>query len=63
MNMTLRRTALIATLLASLAGLTACFPLMLGGAVGGALVATDRRTSGAVVEDEGIELRLSLIHI
>ncbi|MDO8439619.1 MAG: BON domain-containing protein [Polaromonas sp.] len=39
-------------------GLTACFPLVLGGAVaGGALVAIDRRTSGAQLEDEGIELR------
>ncbi len=37
--------------------LTACFPLVLGGAAAGALVAIDRRTSGAQLEDEGIELR------
>ena len=38
--------------------LTACVPLVIGGAVaGGSLVATDRRTSGAQLEDEGIELR------
>ncbi|MDO9359676.1 MAG: BON domain-containing protein [Polaromonas sp.] len=37
--------------------LTACFPLIVGGAAGGALVAMDRRTSGAQLEDEGIELR------
>lgn len=38
--------------------LTACVPLMVGGAVaGGSLFATDRRTSGAQLEDEGIELR------
>lgn len=38
--------------------LSACVPLMVGGAaVGGALVATDRRTSGTQLEDEGIELR------
>ncbi len=38
--------------------LSACVPLVLGGAaVGGAFVATDRRTSGAQLEDEGIELR------
>lgn len=37
--------------------LTACFPIVAGGMVGGALVATDRRTSGAQLEDEGIELR------
>ncbi len=38
-------------------GLSACAPLMVGGAVMGTLMATDRRTSGAQVEDEGIELR------
>lgn len=37
--------------------LTACFPLFVGGVAGGALVAIDRRTSGAQIEDEGIELR------
>ena len=38
--------------------LTACVPLVLGGAAAGtAMVATDRRTSGAQLEDEGIELR------
>ena len=37
--------------------LSACAPIMLGGAVMGTLVATDRRTSGAQLEDEGIELR------
>ncbi len=40
--------------------LTACVPLVIGGAAaGGSLVATDRRTSGAQLEDEGIELRAS----
>jgi osmotically-inducible protein OsmY len=39
------------------AALSACAPVMLGGAVMGSLVATDRRTSGAQLEDEGIELR------
>jgi osmotically-inducible protein OsmY len=39
------------------ASLTACFPLVLGGVAGGVLVAADRRTSGAQLEDEGIELR------
>ena len=39
-------------------GLTACFPLVIGGAVAsGALVAIDRRTSGAQLDDQGIELR------
>ena len=48
--------ALAFALIAS-AGLSACAPLMIGGAALGALVATDRRTSGAQLEDEGIELR------
>ena len=39
--------------------LSACAPLMIGSAVGGAMVATDRRTSGAQLEDQGIELRAS----
>lgn len=37
------------------AGLSACVPIVLGGAVIGTLVATDRRTSGTQLEDEGIE--------
>jgi len=39
------------------ASLSACFPVLVGGAVVGSLVATDRRTAGAQLEDEGIELR------
>jgi osmotically-inducible protein OsmY len=52
------------TLAGSLAALTlgsllaGCAPLLVGGAaVGTAMVVTDRRTSGAQLEDEGIELR------
>lgn len=38
--------------------LSACVPLMVGGAVaGGSMVATDRRTAGIQLEDEGIEIR------
>ena len=37
--------------------LSACAPLILGGAAIGAVMVYDRRTSGAQVEDEGIELR------
>ena len=37
--------------------LSACVPVIFGGVVVGSLMATDRRTSGAQVEDEGIELR------
>ncbi len=54
----LRQLALI-PLLAALGGglLSACAPLMVGGMVGTAMVATDRRTSGTQVEDQGIELK------
>jgi osmotically-inducible protein OsmY len=38
-------------------GLSACAPMIVGGAVMGSFVATDRRTTGTQVEDEGIELR------
>lgn len=55
----MKRLALSVGAAALLSGaLTACVPLVVGGAVaGGSLVATDRRTSGAQLEDEGIELR------
>ena len=39
------------------AALSACAPMVVGGAPMGSLVATDRRTPGAQLEDEGIELR------
>ena len=39
------------------AGLQACAPLVVGGMVGGAMVATDRRTSGIQLEDENIEIK------
>jgi len=58
MSYSIRRLALALALTGSTLGtLTACFPLAVGGAVMGSLVATDRRTTGTVVEDEGIELR------
>lgn len=52
------KTAACTSLGLLLASLGGCVPLVLGGAVaGGALVATDRRTPGAQLEDETIELR------
>ncbi len=55
----LQRLALTVCAAAALSGaLTACVPLLIGGAMGGgAMVAVDRRTSGTQLEDEGIELR------
>lgn len=37
--------------------LQGCFPVVVAGAGAGVLVATDRRTSGTYIEDEGIEIR------
>lgn len=51
----LARLGLCAVLL--VATLSACAPLVIGGAVTTAMVATDRRTSGTQLEDQGIELR------
>jgi osmotically-inducible protein OsmY len=49
---------LIAAALAASTLLSACAPLVVGGAMlGGTLMATDRRTSGAQVEDQAIELK------
>ncbi len=54
----LRLTAALAVSATLAAGLSACAPLLLGGAVlGGGMVATDRRTTGIQIEDEAIELR------
>ena len=50
-------TALLIALAASTSP-TACFPLLLGGAVvGSSVVLIDRRTTGSQIEDEAIELK------
>ncbi len=50
-----RRMALAILALAAVTQLTACFPVVATGVAVGASVAADRRTSGAVVEDERLE--------
>lgn len=53
-----RRAAIALTSVLLGVTVSACAPLMMGGAaVGGALVVTDRRTSGAQLDDQTIELR------
>lgn len=53
----LRLTGLGVALAASTV-LSACAPLLVGGAlVGGAMLVTDRRTSATILEDESIELK------
>lgn len=56
LNWTHATTRLVAgmTVVGALAG---CAPLVLGTAAGGAFMATDRRTSGTQVEDQGIEIK------
>lgn len=48
-----------AVLLGSLVSLSACAPLIVGGAVMTGVVATDRRTTGTQVEDESIEIKVA----
>lgn len=59
MNLKLPSSLLLATALAAtvITTLSACVPLVVGGAAMTAMVAVDRRTSGTQLEDEGIELR------
>jgi len=52
-----RGTAALLLAAAAAVTLSACAPIVLGGAAVGAMVAVDRRTSGAQIEDERIELR------
>lgn len=56
-NTKLLYTALLAATLA--AQLSACVPVIIGGAAAGGAMAADRRTSGIYVEDENIELKAS----
>jgi len=54
------RLSLLAGAIAASTLISACAPLLVGGAmVGSSLVATDRRTSGTQVEDQSIELKAS----
>jgi len=53
-----RLLAVALTSLGALTALSACTPLLVGGAaVTGAIVVSDRRTSGAQLEDQAIELK------
>lgn len=57
-RMVLRFGAIAGAAVMSMASLSGCAPLLIGGAmVGGSLVALDRRTSGTQLEDQSIELK------
>jgi len=52
------KAALVGALaLGALGSLSGCIAVLAGGAVGGGLLLTDRRTSGTQLEDQGIELK------
>ena len=55
----LRYFALGTVLLTTLLSVSACFPLVAGGVVMTGFVAVDRRTSGAMLEDQAIEVKTS----
>lgn len=59
MNPLTRRACLTALLLAALAPLQGCVPVVAVGMGAGALIVADRRTSGAYLEDETIDLKLA----
>jgi len=49
----------IGTIVIGIPAMSGCVPLVVAGAAGGtALVATDRRSTGAQVDDEGVELKV-----
>lgn len=53
----MKRMLSLAALAALSLSLSGCFPLIAGGAVGGALVASDRRPAGTYVNDQTIEAK------
>ena len=53
----LKKLAPLTLVLAATLGTSACAPIIVGSMVGGVLVATDRRTSGAQLEDQTIEFK------
>lgn len=58
MTASFKRLTLTAAAVALLGGaLSGCAPLLIGGAAGTVLVASDRRSAGIQLEDESIELR------
>jgi len=60
MKTMLKRTpAAVLAALALTGALSGCAPLVVGGAVVTGVMATDRRTAGTQVEDEGIELKVA----
>lgn len=53
----LRPAAILTVAVLACSTLSACAPLVIGSAVGGTMLAMDRRTSGTQIEDKSIELK------
>src|ERR1017187_3159179 len=53
----LKTTASLLILALVTSNLSGCFPVVAGGAAAGGLVAADRRTTGAYIEDQAIEIK------
>jgi osmotically-inducible protein OsmY len=53
----MKKLLLATTLIASLPLLQGCFPVAAGGAATAVVMIEDRRTSGTIVEDQGIEFK------
>lgn len=58
-NRRLSRWALAFAGLLTCAVTSGCLPLFVGGVAGGVMIADDRRTTGTMVDDQSIELRLA----
>jgi osmotically-inducible protein OsmY len=58
MNFHFHQSAGLLALVAALS-LSACAPLVVGGAAAGVMAANDRRTSGTLVEDNALEFKIS----
>lgn len=54
---TLLKSTTLLLLVGTLGSLQGCFPVIATGFGAGALMASDRRTSGTYIEDEGIEIK------
>lgn len=58
-HLNMKRTFNLIAALALASQITACVPVVVGGAAAGGAIAADRRTSGVYIEDENIALKAS----
>ncbi|MES2013703.1 MAG: BON domain-containing protein [Pseudomonadota bacterium] len=56
-HLNMKRTFNLIAAVALASQITACVPVVVGGAAAGGAIAADRRTSGVYIEDENIELK------